>query len=131
MRRPRSLRRPWRCAWRAPSPGSVPSRGSPPSAPTACSPRSPSPRLPPTPVPALQRLGAAGDGAELLTTLRTVLDAGDDLTGAAAALHVHRSTLHRRLRRIEELGAVDLHDGATRLLLHAGLVVAELRAAPG
>ena len=78
-------------------------------------------------VPSLERLGAAPDGAELLTTLRTVLDAGDDLTGAAATLHVHRSTLHRRLRRIEELGDVDLHDGATRLLLHAGLVLADLR----
>lgn len=84
-------------------------------------------RTPPPSVPALDRLGAATDGVELLTTLRTVLDAGDDLTGAAASLHVHRSTLHRRLRRIEELGDVDLHDGATRLLLHAGLVLADLR----
>lgn len=83
-----------------------------------------------TSVPALQRLGAASDGGELLATLRIVLDAGDDLAGAAALLHVHRSTLHRRLRRIEELGGIDLHDGATRLLLHAGLVLADLSADP-
>lgn len=76
----------------------------------------------------LRRLAAAEDGAELTETLRVVLDAGDDVTGAAATLRVHRSTLHRRLRRVEELTGTGLGDGATRLLLHAGLLLAELRA---
>ncbi len=76
---------------------------------------------------ALRALETAPDGAELLGTLRTVLDAGEDVAGAAAALHVHRSTLHRRLRRIEQLTGADLADGRTRLELHAGLVLRELR----
>ncbi len=62
--------------------------------------------LPPDAAPlpaALSALARATDGAELLSTLRAVLDAGDDVAGAAAALHVHRSTLHRRLRRVAEL----------------------------
>lgn len=81
----------------------------------------------PAPLPAaLRTLAAAPDGPELLATLRAVLDRGDDVAGAAAALHVHRSTLHRRLQRVEALTGADLADGATRLELHAGLVLAEL-----
>jgi hypothetical protein len=84
---------------------------------------------PETALPAtLQRLLVADDGEELAATLRVVLDAGEDVSGAARTLHVHRSTLHRRLRRIEELTGADLGDGPTRLELHAGLLVAELRA---
>ncbi len=85
-----------------------------------------------TPPPrALATLAAAPDGAELLLALRAVLDAGDDVRGAAAALHVHRSTLHRRLRRVEQLTGLDLADGAARLELHAGLVLQELSCDPG
>jgi sugar diacid utilization regulator len=82
---------------------------------------------PPAPPAALVTLAAAPDGPELLATLRAVLDAGEDVAGAAAHLHVHRSTLHRRLRRVEQLTGADLADGRTRLELHAGLVLRELR----
>ena len=86
---------------------------------------------PPAALPAaVETLGAAPDGPELLATLRAVLDAGEDTAGAAARLHVHRSTLHRRLRRIEQLTQTSLADGRTRLELHAGLVLAELRLPP-
>ena len=82
---------------------------------------------PPATLPAaIERLRAAADGAELLATVRAVLDAGDDMTGAASRLHVHRSTLHRRLRRVEQLTGAELADGRSRLELHAGLVLAEL-----
>lgn len=81
---------------------------------------------PPPPPAALAMLATAPDGVELLATLRAVLDAGDDVAGAAAHLHVHRSTLHRRLRRVEQLTGADLAHGRTRLELHAGLVLAEL-----
>ncbi len=75
----------------------------------------------------LARLRAAPDGSELAATLLAFLDAGGDAARAAAALHVHRATLYRRLRRVEELAEVDLADGRARLELHNGLLLARLR----
>jgi DNA-binding PucR family transcriptional regulator len=72
-------------------------------------------------------LRAAPDGSELAATLLAFLDAGGDAARAAAELHVHRATLYRRLRRVEELAEVDLADGRARLELHNGLLLARLR----
>jgi hypothetical protein len=46
--------------------------------------------------------------AELINTLRTLLECRLDRTATSAALHVHRNTLAYRLKRIEEITALDL-----------------------
>lgn len=51
---------------------------------------------------------AGDDHAELANTLRTLLDCRLDRTATSAALHVHRNTLAYRLKRIEEITALDL-----------------------
>jgi PucR C-terminal helix-turn-helix domain len=66
---------------------------------------------------------------ELAETARTVLDAGGDVARAAAALHVHRTTLYYRLDRIRALTGVDLKDGGDRDDLRAALRLAAFRAA--
>ena len=58
---------------------------------------------------------------DLLTTARTVLDLGGDVSAAAEELHVHRTTLYYRLDRIKELTGADLRDGATRTDLQLAL----------
>jgi len=63
---------------------------------------------------------------QLLHTLEVYLDAAGDAQRTAAALHVHRATLHHRLRRVQELAGVDLRDGEQRLALHLGLRLARL-----
>jgi len=75
----------------------------------------------------LAAVRAAPDGPELEATLLAFLDAAGDAARAAAALHVHRATLYRRLRRAEELARVDLADGRRRLELHNALLLAHLR----
>jgi hypothetical protein len=76
---------------------------------------------------ALVAIRAAPDGPDLAATVLAFLDAGGDAGAAAAALHVHRATLYRRLRRAEALGDLDLADGRSRLELHAALLLARLR----
>lgn len=61
-----------------------------------------------------------GDG-QLTATVRAFLDHGGSSTDAAAALHIHRTTLYYRLGRVEELAGLDFADGRTRLALHVGL----------
>jgi hypothetical protein len=74
---------------------------------------------------------------DLMTTARTVLDLGGDVTSAASALHVHRTTLYYRLDRIQELTGVDLRTGGARTDLQLALWLAAYRqtrltaAAPG
>ena len=58
---------------------------------------------------------------ELVETLEAYLDRAGDAQAAAAALFIHRTTLYHRLRRIERIAGVDLHDGDDRLLLHMAL----------
>jgi DNA-binding PucR family transcriptional regulator len=58
---------------------------------------------------------------ELVETLEAYLDRAGDAQAAAAALFIHRTTLYHRLRRIERVAEVDLHDGDDRLLLHMAL----------
>ena len=51
------------------------------------------------------------------TTLAAWLFAQGDVPAAAATLHVHENTLRYRLRRISEIGQVDLADPDSYLVL--------------
>jgi sugar diacid utilization regulator len=55
---------------------------------------------------------------ELVSTLAQFLDCGGNYNLAAGSLMIHRSTLRYRLRRIRDLGGLDLGDVDTRLNLH-------------
>jgi hypothetical protein len=67
--------------------------------------------------------------AELLETLELYLRSAGNSAAAAAALHVHRTTLYHRLRKIEQLCGVDLDTGEDRFRLELSLRL--LRLAPG
>jgi len=67
-------------------------------------------------------------GSDLLTTARVVLDHGGDVTAAAEALHVHRTTLYYRLARITDQIGVDLRDGKSRTDLQLALWLSAYRA---
>ena len=60
----------------------------------------------------------AARNTELVTTLTHFLDCGGNYDLAASSLMIHRSTLRYRLRRIRELGGLDLRDVDTRLNVH-------------
>jgi DNA-binding PucR family transcriptional regulator len=55
---------------------------------------------------------------QLVQTLAEFLDSGGSYDSAAATLTIHRSTLRYRLRRIREVGRLDLGDAETRLNAH-------------
>jgi DNA-binding PucR family transcriptional regulator len=74
----------------------------------------------------LRRL-LAGEEA-LVATLEAYLDNAGDVKRTAAALSLHRGGLYYRLRRIEEIAGVDLHDGEDRLLCHLALRLMRLGA---
>jgi sugar diacid utilization regulator len=70
-----------------------------------------------------QWLGALIDydtarNSELVSTLSHFLDCGGNYDLAAGSLMIHRSTLRYRLRRIRDLGGLDLGDVDTRLNVH-------------
>jgi hypothetical protein len=62
----------------------------------------------------------------LVRTLEAYLDHAGDVKRTAAALSLHRGGLYYRLRRIEDVAGVDLHDGEDRLLCHLALRLARL-----
>jgi PucR C-terminal helix-turn-helix domain/GGDEF-like domain len=53
-------------------------------------------------------------GTNLVETLRTWLDAFGDVSAAAAAMYVHPNTFRYRLRRLAEVGDIDLTDPDAR-----------------
>jgi sugar diacid utilization regulator len=63
----------------------------------------------------------------LVTTLRTYLDAGLNLTRAAKALFVHPNTVEYRLRRIRELSGRDPRSPDDLLILSLAIKFDELR----
>ncbi len=83
-------------------------------------------RDPATLVPGLRTLLSGPRTASLVETLECYLDNAGDAGRTAAALHLHRTSLYHRLRRIEQLADVDLADGEDRLALHLGLRLARL-----
>lgn len=66
---------------------------------------------------------------DLATTARIVLDHGGDVTAAATALHLHRTTVHYRLSRIQKLTGVDLRDAPARIDLQLALWLHAYRSA--
>lgn len=62
----------------------------------------------------------------LVETLRVYLDHAGDAQHAATPLHIHRSTLYKRLHRVEQLTGLQLDVGDDRLAAHLGLKMAEL-----
>lgn len=72
-------------------------------------------------LPALERLLAERDGPMLVATAETYLELGCDARAASERLFLHRSSLYKRLHRIERLTGHDLRRGDDRLELHLGL----------
>ena len=79
--------------------------------------RDPAPLVPAS----IDLLLAERDGLTLVETAETYLDRGGDAKGTADALYLHRSSLYKRLHRIERLTGYDLRQGDDRLELHLGL----------
>lgn len=71
----------------------------------------------------IRQLAQNDDGEALLTTLESYLNHAGDAAAAAAELFLHRSSLYKRLHRIESLVGVDLGSGDDRLQLHIGLIL--------
>lgn len=65
------------------------------------------------------------DSAELFLTVRTWAGQGGSLDRTAAALDVHRHTVRRRLKRVQELLCIDLEDPRLRHELWFACQVAE------
>ncbi|GFJ96300.1 PucR family transcriptional regulator [Phytohabitans rumicis] len=80
------------------------------------------------PVGPLARLAAydAAKGTALLPSLRAWLDAHGDVIVASTAVHVHENTFRYRLRRIAEIGQLDLADPEVRFATAVQLRVFEL-----
>src|SRR4051794_33392410 len=74
----------------------------------------------------LRRLLAVDPDRHLIETLWAYLESAGNGPAAAAALHIHRTTLYYRLGRIRDLTGLDLDDGRTRLTLHMGLAMLAL-----
>lgn len=69
----------------------------------------------------------SGRGTTLLDTAEAFLDCAGDVRMAAVRLHVHRSTLYYRLRRVEDATALDLGSGPDRLVLQIAVRLHRLR----
>jgi sugar diacid utilization regulator len=71
------------------------------------------------PMGPLERLIAydARHDTDLVATLRAWLDAFGDVAAAAVSLHVHANTFRYRLRRVAEIGEVDLGSSESRFSL--------------
>ncbi|MFI1105122.1 PucR family transcriptional regulator [Streptomyces melanogenes] len=78
----------------------------------------------------LRTLSEAHGGDRLRDTLRCFLEHAGSIPRTAETLGIHRTSLYYRLRQIQEITALDLDDGAHRLILHLGLRIEELLA-PG
>lgn len=75
---------------------------------------------------ALVRLVRADPEGRLVATLETYLDEAGDAVRSAARLGLHRTTLHYRLRKVEQYAGVSLANGEARLTLHLGIKLARL-----
>lgn len=67
--------------------------------------------------------------APLAQTATVYLDLAGNAQAAAAALHLHRTSLYYRLERFESLTGVDLREGTQRTAVHLALKVAAFREA--
>ncbi len=69
------------------------------------------------------RLIESDRDGELLKTAQAYLETGASMSSAADRLGVHRNTLAYRLKRIGEVGGLDLSDAQTRLAVHIALII--------
>ncbi|MFJ9446667.1 PucR family transcriptional regulator [Kitasatospora sp. NPDC101235] len=79
----------------------------------------------------LRALLESSGGHRLEATLRCFLDQAGSTSRTAEALRIHRTSLHYRLRQIQEITGLDLDNGADRITLHMGLRIRELLVSPG
>jgi hypothetical protein len=82
----------------------------------------------PAPPATILALAQHRRGDQLIEALEGLLEHGGDVAEAARGLSMHRATLYRRLKRVEEFTGLDLEDGDDRLLAHLGLRLYRLNA---
>lgn len=63
----------------------------------------------------------------LLETLEVYLDKDNNINEAAKELHIHVNTLNYRLKRIGEIGEIDLRDPNQKITLYLDLKIEQLR----
>ena len=73
---------------------------------------------------AVTRLAEADPSGRLLATVEVFLDEAGHPQRTASILNIHRTTLHYRLRRAEEIAGIDFGDGHDRLTMHLGIKLA-------
>ncbi|MBK6010452.1 helix-turn-helix domain-containing protein [Streptomyces sp. MBT53] len=67
--------------------------------------------------------------ALLVRSAEEFLDRAGDSGSTAQAMHVHRTTLYHRLKRVETITGLSLDDGMDRLTLHLALKLARINTA--
>lgn len=77
----------------------------------------------------LDPLARGGEGADLVHTLRTLVQCGFDRARTSRALHVHRNTLGYRINRIEQLAGIDLDSPRDVARVFLALAAEQQRAA--
>jgi hypothetical protein len=82
----------------------------------------------PAPPASIVALAQHRRGDQLIEALEGLLEHGGDVAEAARGLSMHRATLYRRLKRVEEVTGFDLENGDDRLLAHLGLRLYRLNA---
>ncbi|MFJ6900735.1 PucR family transcriptional regulator [Streptomyces hokutonensis] len=78
------------------------------------------------PFPGVRELLADPEQQVLVSSLEEFLDRAGDASRTAAALHIHRTTLYHRLKRVEAITGLDLDSGLDRLTLHLALKLSRL-----
>jgi sugar diacid utilization regulator len=78
------------------------------------------------PFPGVRDLLADPEQRILVESLEEFLDRAGDSGATAAALHVHRTTLYHRLKRVEAVTGLSLDDGLDRLTLHLSLKLSRI-----
>lgn len=76
---------------------------------------------------AMQPLAAydRDSGGDLLRTLRTFFECGENVSRTAETLFLHRNSVPYRLERVRELTGLDYKDHDQRLALELGLLALE------
>ena len=64
-------------------------------------------------------------GGDLLRTLRTFFECGENVSRAAEELFLHRNSVPYRMERVRELTGLDYKDHDQRLALELGLLALE------
>ncbi|MEY9863826.1 sugar diacid utilization regulator [Catenulispora sp. GAS73] len=81
------------------------------------------------PFPGVRDLLADPANDLLATSAEEFLDRAGDVAASADALHVHRTTMYHRLKRVEAVTGLNLDDGLDRLTLHLALKLTRINSA--